>query len=97
MASAGRLAKAGILQFTVNIYACFCGVRTAFSDGMSTSGLFKELPGEAGTDTLFLARSIFQQETDWCLVWTKQLVIFHFDQKVALVGPGTSALRTRNA
>lgn len=45
----------------------FVGLKQFFSDGVSTSGLFKELPGEAETDTLFWARWIFQQERDQCL------------------------------
>lgn len=47
MTATSRLAKAGILQFTDKIGACFRGIRMAFSHEMYISGLFQELPGEA--------------------------------------------------
>ena len=51
---ASRVAKAHILQFTGNIHAHFFGITIAFWNEVYSSGLFKELSGEARTNAVFL-------------------------------------------
>lgn len=59
MTATSRLAKAGILQFTDNICACFRGIRMAFPHEMYISGLFQELPGEAELIVSFSADQFY--------------------------------------